>query len=42
MEQILLFFQQHGLWVTVIAVVGIILLGVGLVVIIGIIKAVRG
>lgn len=28
MEDILVFFQQHGLWLTLIAVVGIILLGV--------------
>lgn len=28
MEEILTFFQQHGLWLTLIAVVGIILLGV--------------
>lgn len=28
MDEILIFFQQHGLWLTVIAVVGIILLGI--------------
>lgn len=28
MEQIVIFFQQHGLWLTLIAVVGIVLLGV--------------
>lgn len=28
MDEILVFFQQHGLWLTVIAVIGIILLGI--------------
>lgn len=28
MDEILVFFQQHGLWLTIIAVVGIVLLGV--------------
>ena len=28
MDELLVFFQQHGLWLTIIAVVGIVLLGV--------------
>lgn len=28
MDEILVFFQQHGLWLTIIAVIGIVLLGV--------------
>lgn len=28
MDEILIFFQQHGLWLTVIAVIGIVLLGI--------------
>ena len=28
MDEILVFFQQHGLWLTIIAIIGIVLLGV--------------